>query len=127
MVSGKSIIVLEGHTNTVMSAGFTPDGTRIVTASADYTARVWPVLPSSQQALVAHAKRIVPRCLSPKQLRSFYLPPEPPRWCITGPGLEAETDPAKWQPKWPYHTEAWRVWLAARDGGENPPLPNEGQ
>jgi len=34
-------IVLEGHGNWVFSAAFSPDGTRIVTASDDYTARVW--------------------------------------------------------------------------------------
>ena len=109
------------------TAAFSPDGARILTGSRDDTARLWLLLPTSQQALVPHAKRIVPRCLTQKQLRSFYLPPEPPRWCITGPGREAEANPAKWQPKWPYHTEAWRLWLAARDRGEDPPLPNEGQ
>ena len=32
---------LEGHTGTVRSAAFSPDGARIVTASGDTTARVW--------------------------------------------------------------------------------------
>ena len=34
-------LVLEGHTQAVMSAGFSPDGARIVTASSDRTARLW--------------------------------------------------------------------------------------
>jgi WD40 repeat protein len=33
--------MLEGHTDWVFSAAFGPDGTRIVTASADRTAKVW--------------------------------------------------------------------------------------
>jgi WD40 repeat protein len=33
--------VLEGHTDTVWSVAFNHDGTRIVTASADGTARLW--------------------------------------------------------------------------------------
>src|SRR5262249_36091276 len=32
---------LKGHTGTVMSASFSPDGTRLITGSADGTARVW--------------------------------------------------------------------------------------
>src|SRR5208282_5700041 len=32
---------LEGHQGAVYSASFSPDGTRVVTASADTTARVW--------------------------------------------------------------------------------------
>jgi WD40 repeat protein len=33
--------VLKGHQGFVQSAGFSPDGTRVVTASTDMTARVW--------------------------------------------------------------------------------------
>jgi WD40 repeat protein len=32
---------LEGHSDSVRTAAFSPDGQRVVTASADYTARVW--------------------------------------------------------------------------------------
>jgi hypothetical protein len=32
---------LEGHTNTVLSVGWSPDGTRLVSGSADGTIRVW--------------------------------------------------------------------------------------
>jgi WD40 repeat protein len=39
--TGKEIARLEGHTDRVTSATFSPDGTRVVTASQDRTARVW--------------------------------------------------------------------------------------
>ncbi len=77
------------------------------------------------QDLVDRAKRLVPRCLGPKQREAFYLAPEPDRWCITGPGREAERDPAKWQPKWPYDSPAWRDWLVGRDRGEEPKMPQD--
>jgi WD40 repeat protein len=37
----KTIVVLRGHTGTVLSAGFSADGRRVLTASSDGTARVW--------------------------------------------------------------------------------------
>jgi len=27
-----------------------------------------------------------------------------------GPGHEAETDAAKWEPNWPYRSDAWKAW-----------------
>ena len=126
VATSKAIAVVEGpgSTNPVRTVAFSADGTRVVTTSDDKTARarVWEIFPTTQ-ALVDRAKRRVPRCLTQAQLRQFYLPEEPPRWCITGAGLEAERDPQKWQPLWPYHTTAWRDWLAARDRGDRPELP----
>src|SRR5262249_2591524 len=39
--SAKEIGVLRGHESLVHSAAFSPDGSRIVTASYDGTARIW--------------------------------------------------------------------------------------
>jgi hypothetical protein len=39
--TGREIAVLRGHDQWVHSAAFSPDGLRIVTASADKTARIW--------------------------------------------------------------------------------------
>ena len=39
--TGQSLATLAGHEDSVWSAQFSPDGSRIVTASADKTARVW--------------------------------------------------------------------------------------
>lgn len=39
--NGELLTVLHGHTNKIMSAVFSPDGNKILTASWDITARVW--------------------------------------------------------------------------------------
>ena len=123
-VSGKELARL-AHEDGVQAAGFSPDASagylRIVTASGK-SAYVWRVELSTDR-LVQTAKRSVTRCLTQEQRAQYFLPKAPPIWCITGPGLEAERDPAKWQPKWPYQSAAWRDWLLARKRGENPPVP----
>jgi len=51
--------VLDGHTDWVFSAAFGPDGTRIVTASADRTAKVWGCsVRETRRVLVARRGRI---------------------------------------------------------------------
>ena len=49
-----------------------PDGGRVVTASRDGTARLRRVLPSGQE-LIDHARRIVPRQLTPAERKWFFL------------------------------------------------------
>ena len=100
---------LAGHGGPVHGAAFSPDGKRIVTASADKTARVWEVFPDTQ-SLVSAAKAAVPRALTRSQRKAFFLPPEPPEWCIE-------------MRKWPYDTPEWKQWLADKRAGTNPPLP----
>jgi WD40 repeat protein len=39
--TAKELVVLLGHESNVSSGAFSPDGTRIVTASLDNTARIW--------------------------------------------------------------------------------------
>jgi len=41
--SGTEIAQLKGHAREVRSAGFSPDGKHVVTASLDNTARIWDV------------------------------------------------------------------------------------
>jgi len=43
--TGAEVLTLRGHTSAVHSASFSPDGTRIVTAGGDRTARVWDARP----------------------------------------------------------------------------------
>jgi WD40 repeat protein len=108
--SGKQLAVLRGHDGAVRTAAFSRDGAQVVTASWDSTARVWPVFPTTQE-LVNNAKQRVPRCLTAEQRTTFFLPPEPPAWCI-----EME--------KWPYHTQAWKDWLKFSGAKQDPPLPD---
>jgi len=73
------------------------------------TAREWDI-PADTQGLVSQAKADIPRCLTVAQRKAFFLPPEPPAWCV-----EME--------KWPYDTPEWKQWLADTRAGKNPPLP----
>lgn len=58
-LSGNLMTCLRGHTGWVRMAAFTPDGHRIVTASADGTARVWDTLLGSQVVcLSGHAAHV---------------------------------------------------------------------
>ena len=43
-MTGECLHTLQGHTDYVMSASFSPDGTTLVTASLDRTAKIWDVL-----------------------------------------------------------------------------------
>jgi WD40 repeat protein len=55
VATANEIAVLRGHDNGVRCAAFSPDGTRIVTASWDKTARIWDshyVTMSAQELLV---------------------------------------------------------------------------
>jgi WD40 repeat protein len=107
--SGQPIATLNGHGGAVVSAAFSPDGRRIVTGSDDETARIWDTFADTQD-FVSHAKAAIPRCLTLTQREAFFLPPEPPAWCI-------EMD------KWPYNTPEWKEWLARKRAGKTSPLP----
>ena len=100
---------LKGHDGIVCSAAFSPDGKRIVTASQDKRHGY-----GTSFAIPRHlcrTPRPFPRCLTPTQRKAFFLPPEPPAWCIE-------------MAKWPYNTRIWKQWLADKRAGKNPPLPS---
>jgi len=57
---------LHGHEGEVVSAAFSPDGTRIVTASHDSTARVWNAATGDELvALPGHEREVVSAAFSP--------------------------------------------------------------
>jgi transposase len=93
-------------------AAFSPDGKRIVTASRDKTVRLLRIFPGGTEEIVAVAKAASPRCLTAEQRHQFFLPAEPPTWCIE-------------QEKWPYDTLVWKQWLSSNTlTGRRPPLPS---
>ncbi|HJZ54385.1 MAG TPA: serine/threonine-protein kinase, partial [Gemmataceae bacterium] len=60
------LLALKGHTSSVMSASFSPDGSRIVTASLDDTARVWDAKTGAELlALKGHTNAVNSASWSP--------------------------------------------------------------
>jgi WD40 repeat protein len=110
--TGAELLRLEGHT--VKSVAVTPDGGHMVTASDNETSRLWDLgqllpprvqyqlsTPELRQALIDHAKAVVPRCLTIEQRMSFLLSPRPPGWCID-------------MAKYPYDAKHWKAWKARK-------------
>ena len=50
----REVKCLAGHNDQVVSAAFSPDGTRVVTASADGTARIWTLNGSVPETVLRH-------------------------------------------------------------------------
>ena len=104
--SGKPIARLIA--STVASS---PDGRRVELVAADETTHASGGRFHIRE-LVAEAKKIAPRCLTPAQRDNYFLGPQPPAWCIE-------------MKKWPYDSPAWEAWLADFRAGNNPSLPSE--
>jgi WD40 repeat protein/serine/threonine protein kinase len=67
---GASVAELKGHTDEVLSADFSPDGTRIVTASKDGTSRVWDAATGANLAeLKGHTGSVASATFSPDGTR----------------------------------------------------------
>ena len=48
--SGQELLTLKGHKEWIIAVAFSPDGQRIVTGSADRTARIWEAASPEQVA-----------------------------------------------------------------------------
>ena len=49
---GEVLYTLSGHTSGVAGVAFSPDGTALVTASWDGTARVWDITPARESLFI---------------------------------------------------------------------------
>ena len=67
--SGESV-VLRGHQDAVFDGAFSPDGTQVVTASADGTAQVWRV---EWAALVDYLSEATTTCLTVEDRMTILL------------------------------------------------------
>jgi WD40 repeat protein len=64
--TGAALATLWGHTDEVFGATFSPDGSRVVTASADNTARLWDATTGAALATLSkHTDRVVSAAFSP--------------------------------------------------------------
>jgi hypothetical protein len=75
--SGKLLATLSGHTDTINSAVFSPDGARVVTASPDGTARVWEAASGKLLAtLSGHTSDVSSEAFSPDGARVVTASPD---------------------------------------------------
>ena len=77
--SGKEIIET-GPEQGVASAELSPDKQSLLIASYDKTVQVWPVFRTSQEH-IDYARKRLPRCLTAKERKQFFLDPNMPAWC----------------------------------------------
>jgi len=70
--TGAQVAVLRGHEDQIHELALSPNGSKVATASDDKTARIWPLF-STTQALVDHARLIMPRELTAREHQRFFL------------------------------------------------------
>ena len=78
--AGGLITVLEGHSDWVWSAAFNPEGTRIVTASYDGTARLWRTYATFEEML-AEAERKLRLVLTAAECEQYFTEFDP-AFCV---------------------------------------------
>jgi WD40 repeat protein len=87
--SAQPMMALTGHKDGMQSVALSPDGKFAVTTSLDGSALMWRIFPTTEDA-VEYARARVPRCLTPEERKSRFLPDKPPEWC---------------ESKWPYRKQ----------------------
>ncbi|MBD2303350.1 PD40 domain-containing protein, partial [Nostoc sp. FACHB-190] len=64
-LQGREIAKFQGHENSVISASFSPDGQRILTASSDNTARLWDLQGREIAKFQGHENSVYSASFSP--------------------------------------------------------------
>jgi WD40 repeat protein len=78
--TGKVVQTFRGHTGRVSSASYSPDGTRLVTASEDRSARIWEVASGALLATLEHAESIRSATFSPNGSQVLTLSADNQVW-----------------------------------------------
>lgn len=91
--TGDWIGTLSGHKGAVWSARFNQDATKVVTASADYTARLWSALTGSSEATYAHKRIVKSAAFSPSSHTSSVIATCGQERCIALWDIEKEDVP----------------------------------
>ncbi|NQU03256.1 MAG: caspase family protein [Syntrophaceae bacterium] len=69
--TGEVIALLKGHTNIILGLAFSPDGKRLISGSADFTARIWDVRTHKTiHTLKGHTETIYAVAFSPDGTRA---------------------------------------------------------
>jgi WD40 repeat protein len=110
VTSDKQAVLLRAQAGQILSVTFARNSQVAVTGSSDGTAHIWRLFPSTE-ALIDHARKLVPRCLTKAQREKVFLDPDPPHWCIE-------------MGKWPYNSRDWKLWLQHKRANLSPPRPD---
>jgi hypothetical protein len=109
VASGGEVARFKGPVVQTNSGAISSDGKNLAIVSQEGSVLIFHMF-ASTTALIDAAKEATPRCLTPDERISAFLAREPPDWCIE-------------MHKWPYHTQAWRDWLAAGNSGHPVAMP----
>ena len=82
--TGAELALLQGHSGRVNSAKWSPDGTRIVTASDDHTVRIWDAATGSPIAILGDLHRKATICPPDCRLEDYIGPVTNADWSPDG-------------------------------------------
>ncbi len=97
--TGTAVLTLRGHTDDVLDARYSPDGTRLVTGSYDKTARVWAADGSLVATLTGHYNEVAGVTFAPdsRTVITFANDARIRVWSPAAPGAAPEGAEGLWR------------------------------